>query len=90
MLTLLSMFCINFGISMVIPNAISLALKDYQQVVGTSSSIFGFFYYVLISAFTLGMGMLHNDTLYPMPIYFWGIAVVMGILYQLKLKNDNL
>jgi DHA1 family bicyclomycin/chloramphenicol resistance-like MFS transporter len=83
-LTLTSMIVIAGGIGMVIPNALSLALEDYRHAIGTASALFGFFYYMLISLFTLGMGEIHNDTLLPMPLYFWGISLLMGVTVYLR------
>ena len=78
-ITLASMVVIMIGIGMGIPNAISLALVSYKKGIGTASSLFGLFYYILISLFTLGMGILHNHTLIPMPIYFLGISLLLTI-----------
>jgi len=76
-LTLASMSVIMTGIGIMIPNILSLALEGYRGAIGTASSLFGFYYYLLISLFTLIMGLLHNNTLFPMPVYFLGIALSM-------------
>lgn len=68
---------IMFGICMTTSNALALSLVDYKWCIGTASSLFGFYYYVVISLFTLGMGMLHNGTLLPMPLYFLAISFLM-------------
>lgn len=88
-LTLISMMFIMTGIGMMIPNALSLALEEYRSAVGTASALFGFFYYTLISLFTLGMGALHNDTLFPMPFYFAGIGVSMFVVYKTMLMGTD-
>jgi DHA1 family bicyclomycin/chloramphenicol resistance-like MFS transporter len=80
-LTLFSIIMIMLGIGIMLPNALSLALEDYRQAIGTAASLFGFFYYTLIALFTLGMGSLHNDTLYPMPIYFCVISTLMWVVF---------
>lgn len=88
--TLLSMSIISAGGAIVIPMALSLALEDYQHAVGAASSFFGFFYYALVSLFTLIMGLLHNDTLYPMPLYFLGIALfIMGVYVKYIAKQPQ-
>lgn len=76
-LTLLSMALIMAGIGMIIPNILSLALVDYSATLGTASSLFGFYYYCLISLFTLLMSLLHNHTLFPMPLLFMAISFSM-------------
>jgi DHA1 family bicyclomycin/chloramphenicol resistance-like MFS transporter len=77
LLTVATMACIMAGIGMIIPNILSLALEDYRATLGTASSFFGFYYYSLISLFTLVMGFMHNETLFPMPLFFMAIALSM-------------
>ena len=68
--TLFSQMSIALGICMTTSNALALALVDYKGCIGTASSFFGFFYYCLISLFTLGMGWLHEGSLLVMPCIF--------------------
>jgi len=88
-LTLISMMFIMAGIGMMIPNILSLALEEYRSAVGTASALFGFFYYILISIFTFGMGTLHNGTLFPMPFYFAGIGISMYIIYKTVFAKER-
>lgn len=69
-----------FAICAVTSNALALALVDFKWCIGTASSLFGLFYYALISTFNFGMGVLHNGTLLPMPLYFFSIAVFMLVI----------
>lgn len=79
---LISMFITIFGgMGLAIPNLMSIALSDYQAVVGRAGSIFGFGYYVLVALFTALMGGLHNGTVFPMPWYFLGLSLVMAVIY---------
>ncbi len=81
----ISIFCmmiIMAGVCITTANALAIALVDYKAYTGSASSLFGFFYYCLISFFTLGMAWLHNDTLYPMPLYFLAISLFMISVYQ--------
>jgi MFS transporter, DHA1 family, multidrug resistance protein len=78
-----------FGISMTTSNALALALLDYQWCLGTASSVFGFFYYGLISLFTLGMGLLHNGTLLPMPLYFFCLACFMILIQRIMIQRNQ-
>jgi MFS transporter, DHA1 family, multidrug resistance protein len=87
--TLAAMFIIKGGIIMVNANALSLALVEYKKCVGTASSLFGFAYYLVISLITYGMGFLHNDTLFPMPIYFCALAVFMVLINQTLLRQTK-
>ena len=86
-ITILSQMSIMFGICMATSNSLALALVDYKWCIGTASSLFGFFYYCLISLFTLGMGALHNDTLLPMPLYFFGISLFMLIVQKFMISR---
>lgn len=85
--SLLAMMFMMGGIALVTSNALSLSLVDYKKCIGTASSLFGFFYYSLVSLFTLGMGYLHNGTLAVMPIYFCGIAVFMIVINKTLLSE---
>ena len=86
-ITILSQMSIMFGICMATSNSLALALVDYKWCIGTASSLFGFFYYCLISLFTLGMGALHNHTLLPMPLYFFGISLFMLIVQKFMISR---
>jgi Bcr/CflA subfamily drug resistance transporter len=66
-----------FGIGLLIPNALSQALSAYQDAIGTAGALFGLLYYILIASFTFLMGLLHNGTAVPMPLYFLALAAVM-------------
>jgi Bcr/CflA subfamily drug resistance transporter len=85
--SVLAMMIIMSGIIMVTSNALSLSLMAYKKCIGAASSLFGFFYYSLVSLFTLGMGYLHNDTLIAMPIYFCSIAVFMIFINKMLLSQ---
>lgn len=85
--TIMSQMSMAFGICMSTSNALALALVDYKHAIGTASSLFGFFYYGVISLFTLCMGVLHNGTLLPMPLYFLGLSCFMITVNHVMLKN---
>ncbi|MCE2993323.1 MAG: hypothetical protein ACK5WS_07250 [Alphaproteobacteria bacterium] len=68
-------------------NALALALVDYKNAVGTASSLFGFFYYSIVSGFTLLMGLLHNGTLLLIPVYFLGIRCFMIWVERICLQD---
>ncbi|MES2215571.1 MAG: multidrug effflux MFS transporter [Pseudomonadota bacterium] len=85
--TIISQMSIMFGFCMTTSNGLALALADYKWCIGTASSLFGFFYYCVISLFTLGMGTLHDGTLLPMPLYFLSIAVFMVIVKRFMIRQ---
>lgn len=86
-ITIISQMVMMFGICMATSNALALALVDYKWCIGTASSLFGFFYYCLISLFTLGMGFLHNGTLLPMPLYFLALSCFMMVANRILLRK---
>lgn len=88
-ISLASITGIMAGIAMVTPNTLALALKDYKHSIGSASSLFGFYYYTLISLFTFGMGTVHNGTLLPMPLYFLMISGVMIIVFRFIFLKKN-
>jgi MFS family permease len=88
-LTLGCMMVTAAGICISCSNALSLALKNYGQTIGTASAVFGFCYYLLISTFTLGMGSLHNMTLLPMPLYFLSISLFMIFMFRKLLYKES-
>ncbi len=88
-ITIISQMVNMFGICIVTSNALALALLDYKWCIGTASSLFGFFYYCIISLFTLGMSILHNGTLLPMPLYFLGIAIFMMVIQKTTISNSS-
>ena len=86
-LTIISQMATMFGVAMAANNALALALIDYKWCIGTASSLFGFFYYCCISLLTLGMGLLHNGTLFPMPLYFLVVAIVTLLINHIFIKS---
>jgi Bcr/CflA subfamily drug resistance transporter len=86
--TIISQMATMFGICMITSNALALSLTEYKWCIGAASSLFGFFYYGLISLFTFGMGLMHNGTLIPMPMYFFGIMMLMGLVKRRLLMGE--
>ena len=86
-ITILGQMGAMFGVCMTTSNALALALVNYKWCIGTASSLFGFFYYCLISLCTLEMGYLHDGTLMPMPLYFLGIGVLMILVNKYMVRE---
>ena len=85
--TIISQAICIFGTCIASVNALALALVDYKHAIGTASSLFGFFYYCMISFFTFFMGFLHDGTLLPMPLYFLSLSLFMMIVNRIFLKS---
>ncbi|WP_283808938.1 MFS transporter [Vagococcus allomyrinae] len=70
-------FVMLIGLGMALPNCLSLALVDFQDVIGSASALFSLGYYFLVSLFTYGMSFFHNGSLGAMPLYFLVIGSLM-------------
>ena len=76
---LITIFITLLGSGIALPNCLSLALVDFQDVIGTAGAIFSLGYYLLVSAITSGMSLLHNGSLLTMPLYFLGLSLMMWL-----------
>lgn len=75
------------GVCMITSNSLAQALQNYRHAIGTASSLFGFSYYLGVSLCTFGMGLFHNGTAIPMPLYFFGLGILMVIIFNTLLKK---
>lgn len=73
---------VQFSIGMMVPNILSIALDDYQSCIGKASSFFGFLNYMMASCFNFGIGFLHNQTAWLMPLYFLCISFLMLLVFR--------
>jgi Bcr/CflA subfamily drug resistance transporter len=78
-----------FGDGLVIPNSLSIALIDYIGVAGTAGSVLGVMYYILIACFTAIMGLIHNGSVYPMPVYFIFLSLLILVGFRLIRVRSN-
>lgn len=85
-LSVVTMGILMFGIGSTIPNTLVIALEDYRDRAGSAASVFGFTYYLWISLFTYLMANLHDDTVYPMPVFFLGIALAVYLVFTKTLN----
>ncbi|EON70605.1 multidrug effflux MFS transporter [Lysinibacillus sphaericus] len=85
---LTSIFIVLLGAGIALPNCLSLALVNFQDVVGTAGAIFSLGYYLLVSFVTSGMSFLHNGSLITMPLYFLIMTITMWVLAK-KHINTN-
>jgi Bcr/CflA subfamily drug resistance transporter len=88
-LPIVSLTIAVFGMSMVTANALALALSDYKKSIGTASSVFGFFYYAMVALLTFVMGLLHDGTLLPMPLYFFVLSTIMLLIGGALLRKKD-
>lgn len=85
---IVSVFIILFGTGTALPNCLSLALIDFQDVVGSAGALFSLAYYLLVSAVIYGMSVFHNGTILAMPLYFLVLGIMM-LLISLPLLNKK-
>ncbi|MGM0219281.1 hypothetical protein IGI43_002402 [Enterococcus sp. AZ126] len=88
-LMLMGIFILLTGTGTALPNCLSLALSDFQDVIGTAGAFFSLGYYLLVSLFTFGMSKLHNGTLLVMLLYFLAIGSLMLLLAKKYLLPRN-
>ncbi|WP_249660539.1 multidrug effflux MFS transporter [Lysinibacillus fusiformis] len=74
---MVTVFILLLGSGIALPNCLSLALVDFQDVIGTAGAIFSLGYYLLVSVITSGMSLLHNESLLTMPLYFLVLTSMM-------------
>ncbi|MBD8006959.1 multidrug effflux MFS transporter [Bacillus norwichensis] len=77
---IVSVFIILFGTGTALPNCLSLALIDFQDVIGSAGAVFSLIYYLLVSIITYGMSIFHNGTVLAMPIYFLMLGLIMLLI----------
>ncbi len=71
------LFFVLFGVSLIIPNSLSIALKAYGHALGSAGSILGAIYYVQIALMCALMSYLHNGTPQVMPLYFFTLSLLL-------------
>lgn len=76
---LVAMFILLLGIGIALPNCLSLALLDFQDVIGTAGALFSLGYYVIVTMTVWGMSQLHTGSLLVLPLYFLAIVVIMMV-----------
>ncbi|MGE7674187.1 multidrug effflux MFS transporter [Lysinibacillus sp. NPDC094403] len=74
---LVTIFITLLGSGIALPNCLSLALVNFQDVSGTAGAIFSLGYYLLVSFITSGMSFLHNGSLPIMPLYFFILSMIL-------------
>lgn len=74
------LFILFFGVCLIIPNSLSIALRDYGYALGSAGSILGSIYYVMIALMTAAMSFFHNATVLPMPLYFFSLALLLFLV----------
>lgn len=81
-------FLIFLGLNTTLPITLNLALKGYEDVIGSASGIFSFGYYLIVSFLTYLVSFIHNGTIWSLPIFILAVSVIMLLVYlPIALKN---
>ncbi|KFM99145.1 MFS transporter [Bacillus clarus] len=88
-LFLMVMFILLLGIGISLPNCLSLALVDFQDVIGTAGALFSLGYYIIVTMIIWGMSQLHTGSLVVMPLYFLVIVVIMLVFTRVFIMNTR-
>jgi Bcr/CflA subfamily drug resistance transporter len=80
-LMIVGFFLVFLGLNTALPIALNLALKGYEDVIGSASGLFSFGYYIIVSILTYVVSAIHNGTIWSLPIFILIITVIMLIAY---------
>jgi hypothetical protein len=74
-----------FAHGIVVPNILTIALKDYKKYAGTAGSIFGSAYYIIVSSVNLLISVIHNGSMHPVAILFVNLSMLSIALYYIAI-----
>lgn len=87
-LMIIGFFLIFLGLNTTLPITLNLALKGYEDVIGSASGIFSFGYYLIVSLLTYLVSLIHNGTIFALPSFILITSLIMLIIYlPVALKN---
>jgi len=90
LVVMLPMMGIIFGsFGLIIPVTLSQALVKYKQVLGSAGAVFGLSYYICIAGLTWLMGLIHNGTVFPMPIYFVLLSLSVTLVFYIFINSET-
>lgn len=73
-------FWLFFGVGLLFGNINALAMQSLGQVAGLGSSIIASFSSLVAVAVSFAVGLLYNQTVYPLALAFFGAAVISLVL----------
>ncbi|WP_119326416.1 multidrug effflux MFS transporter [Companilactobacillus musae] len=80
-LMIVGFFLIFLGLNTTLPITLDLALKGYEDVIGSASGIFSFGYYLIVSLLTYLISFIHDGTIFALPSFIFVISLIMLIIY---------
>jgi drug resistance transporter, Bcr/CflA subfamily len=90
-LMIIGFFLIFLGLNTTLPVTLNLALKGYEDVIGSASGIFSFGYYLIVSLLTYLVSFIHNGTIWALPSFILTVSLIMLVVYlPVALKKHEL
>ena len=80
-LMIVGFFLIFLGLNTTLPITLNLALKGYEDIIGSASGIFSLGYYLIVSLLTYLVSFIHNGTIYALPGFILATSLIMLIIY---------
>lgn len=74
---IIGFFMIFLGLNITLPIALNLALKGYEDVIGSASGIFSLGYYLIVSLLTYLVSLIHNGSISMLPEFMFILSLVM-------------
>ncbi|GAK31156.1 transporter [Weissella oryzae SG25] len=82
---LIAILIVFIGLNILLPIVLSQALVGFENIIGTASGLFSFAYYILISILTYLITVIHNGSLFALPVYI--LVMLIGMSLSLTLLN---
>lgn len=76
---LVAIFIVFVGLNITLPIALNQALVGFEDVIGTASGLLSFVYYLVISALTFLMSLLHDGTVLALSRYMILVVAAMTL-----------
>lgn len=90
LLMIIGFFLIFLGLNTTLPITLNLALKGYEDVIGSASGLFSFGYYLIVSGLTYLVSLIHNGTILSLPLFILITSLVMLLAYLPIARKNNL
>lgn len=90
-LLIIGLFLVFLGLNTTLPITLNIALKGYESIIGSASGLFSFGYYLIVSLLTYVISLMHNGTIWSLPIFIFIISLLMLIFYipvRFKTKQE--
>ena len=79
----------SLGLSFVLTPCFANALENQSQNAGVAASLFAFIYNIITTLVNVMMSYIHTDSLYTMPVYFFVIALIIGVACEMLFRNQR-